>query len=104
MAMFRERSGLAPSDATYVVSDSDRVDHPIRQEEGRPMLAPRTLMALAAWSLASRAAACTLCHSDVGLAVRDQVLGTDLFPNLAGLAAPLPLLAASVLLVRRMLR
>lgn len=50
---------------------------------------------------ASPAAACTLCHSSAGDAIRMAMLGPDFWPGLAALAAPAPILVAAVLLVRR---
>lgn len=68
------------------------------------MIACRLAVVAAAWGAASGAAACTLCNSDVAQTVRAQVLGPDLLGNLAGLATPVPLIAAAVLLVIRLVR
>lgn len=49
---------------------------------------------------ASPASACTLCHSSVAMQVRDA-LSADFWGNLAGVAAPVPLLLAIVLVAAR---
>ena len=51
--------------------------------------------------LASPAAACSLCHTPTAVAVRAAVFGADLIPHLLALAAPAPVLAAAVLILRR---
>lgn len=57
------------------------------------------------WSLAIASAtpawACTLCHSRLAEDVRAAVLGPDFWSNLAMLAAPAPILAGAVLIVRQ---
>lgn len=50
--------------------------------------------------IASPASACTLCHSSVAEQVR-AALAADWLSNLAGVAAPLPLLVGLVLFVAR---
>jgi hypothetical protein len=55
-------------------------------------------LALAALSLATPAAACTLCHSPTALGVRHLLLHHELGRNVAAVAAPIPLLVAAILL------
>lgn len=47
------------------------------------------------------AAACTLCHGDLALAVRHRLMAADFAFNLAGVLAPFPLLFAAVVLAAR---
>lgn len=50
---------------------------------------------------ATPAAACTLCHSDLAGQVRAAVFAGDFWSHAGALAAPVPILLAAVLLVRR---
>lgn len=43
--------------------------------------------------------ACTTCNSDVAQAVRAQLLDANLLANAAAVLAPIPLLAAALILV-----
>ena len=52
--------------------------------------------------LATPAGACSLCHTPTAVAVRAAVLGPDLIPHLFALAAPAPVLAFAVLILRRL--
>lgn len=45
---------------------------------------------------------CMLCHSDTAERVRASVLGTDFWFYAGALSAPVPVLIAAVLLVRRL--
>jgi hypothetical protein len=45
------------------------------------------------------AIACPFCYTETGIEVRKLVFGDDFIVNAAGVAAPFPILIASVLLV-----
>ena len=61
---------------------------------------PRTLAAtVLAWSGASPAFACSICHTPTALGVRHQLLEHDLLANAAAIAAPIPILLAAILAI-----
>ena len=60
-------------------------------------------LVLASGLTAAPASACTLCHSRLAEEVRAAVFGPDFWANVAAIVAPIPLLLAAVVTVRRYL-
>jgi len=65
----------------------------------RPPAAAALVGTILTLGLPTAAFACTTCNSDTAVAVRARLMDGDLLVNAAAVLAPVPLLAAALLLV-----
>lgn len=89
------------------IREWSRESHAERNSRSRGLarmakLIVRPVLALTSLMVAAPAWACTLCHSDTAERVRAEVFGPDFWLNAAALSAVFPVMAAAVVMVRKL--